>query len=324
MVLGVWCVLGMSYGGVGGVGVAVGSADEQEKTGHLKDEKLGKLVVGYVPKYRLKGLKVEHLKGVTDLVYFGMEIGAEGELVGRVEAWEVEKLKLIREKVGCRVMVCVGGWGRSEHFAKVCGDIALRERFVGELVKFCERYGFDGVDYDWEHPKGEREVEGYVELVKLTRRRFEQAADKRVVSVAQASWQNLGKRMYAAVDRVHLMSYDHAYPQATFEKSTADVERLLGWECPGKKLVLGVPFYGRDKARNARAYRDLKRVWGKDNQGEVPDVVEGFALNGKQTLRKKMGLIRDKQLRGVMVWELGQDDEGGLLKVLAGERKMKE
>lgn len=321
MVLGVGCLLVMGCGLAGGVEAG---NDVRGEAGQLKDEKVGKLVVGYVPKYRLKGLKIEHLKGVTDLVYFGMEIGTEGELVGKVEGWEVEKLKVIREKVGCRVMVCVGGWGRSEHFAKVCGNVALRERFVGELVKFCERNGFDGVDYDWEHPKCAREVEGYVELVKLTHERFEQAAGKRVVSVAQASWQNLGKDMYAAVDRVHLMSYDHAYPQATFEKSKADVERLLEWGCPGKKLVLGVPFYGRDKARNARAYRDLKRVWGKENQGEVPDVVEGFALNGKQTLRKKMGLIRDKQLRGVMVWELGQDDEGALLKVLAGERKMKE
>lgn len=32
-------------------------------------------------------------------------------------------------------------------------DVAARKRFVSNAVQFIEKYGFEGLDLDWEYPK---------------------------------------------------------------------------------------------------------------------------------------------------------------------------
>lgn len=78
-----------------------------------------------------------------------------------------------------------------------------------------------------------------------------------LLTIAQAGWQRLGSRVYDSVDRVHLMAYDHDFPQATFEKSKEDVDRVMRDGCPARKLILGLPFYGRDQQRDAMTYADM-------------------------------------------------------------------
>ncbi|MEZ5299482.1 MAG: glycoside hydrolase family 18 protein [Verrucomicrobiales bacterium] len=278
-----------------------------------------KVLAGYLPSYRIDSVDAARLAGLTDLIYFGIEPPEDGTLPeDPIPAAALEKLRAIKKAVGCRVLVTAGGWGRSAHFPAIAADPAARSRFVEALASLCESGGFDGIDFDWEHPEGEAEMRSYAELLLAARDRF--GPRGLLVTVAQAPWQDLGKAAYAGIDRVHLMSYDHGFPQATLEKSKADLGRVIGWGCPPEKIALGIPFYGRNAKGEAAAYKDLAASEGFD---PTADEIRGYAFNSRLTAAAKVDLAFDRQLAGVMVWELGQDSGnfsilGAIQKRLAG------
>lgn len=59
------------------------------------------------------------------------------------------------KKYGIKVSIAIGGWNDSvgDKYSKLVNDPAARARFVKHAVEFIERYGFDGLDLDWEYPK---------------------------------------------------------------------------------------------------------------------------------------------------------------------------
>ena len=136
------------------------------------------------------------------------------------------------------------------------------------------------------------------------------------MTIAQAGWQNLGTKAYQSVDRVHLMAYDHDFPQATFDKAKADVDRLVEAGCPRSKIVLGLPFYGRKKDGEAKTFAQLA---ASPTFNDDVSVVDGFAFNGPMLIARKVQFAKQQGLGGIMVWELGQDARGSksLLKVIA-------
>ncbi len=275
-------------------------------------------VVGYLPDYRIASVSSAEIAPVTDLVFFGLEPPADGRLpAAPVAPTVLQKLHKIKRVAGCRLLISIGGWNRSEGFATLAKNPAARQRFISGLLEYCHNNQFDGVDYDWEHPKDADQIRSYARLLSDTKKAFR--AQKLLVTIAQAGWQDLGEAVYEAVDRVHLMSYDHEFPQATFAKSKADVARLARWRCPTAKITLGLPFYGRDSKNKARAYRELV-----DHKAHDPKVdrIDGFAFNGQATTIRKVHFAMKHKLAGIMIWELGQDassEEASLLRTIHGQ-----
>ncbi|KAK1990158.1 glycoside hydrolase [Colletotrichum falcatum] len=71
----------------------------------------------------------------------------------------ISRLTSLKErKPGLETWVSVGGWsfndpGKYQHaFSTMSSTAANRKKFIGNLVKLMETYGFDGVDLDWEYP----------------------------------------------------------------------------------------------------------------------------------------------------------------------------
>lgn len=295
----------------GGVTPSVTAANSTEVgvgTREADTPQTGPLVVAeYLPDYRLRDWSPSDLGPLTDLIYFGIEPPADGTIDKDVISQEVlSLLRAVRDKQGCRLLLCVGGGGRSNGFADMAADLQARKRFVEGISRWCMDNGFAGIDYDWEHPRGDKQIADYASLIVETKRRFDQTG--LMVTVAQAVWLDLGKQTYEVVDRVHLMSYNHPYPQATVMKSWIDVQRVLGWGCPPGKLTLGIPFYGRNLDHEAKPYREL--IQGQKS-GPTVDVIGGYAFNGADTIRAKTRYAIENGLAGIMVWELGQDAHEG-------------
>jgi GH18 family chitinase len=51
------------------------------------------------------------------------------------------------------------------------------------------------------------------------------------------------------------------------------------------------------------------------------DLIAGFAFNGQATVAKKVRYAAEKNLAGVMIWELGQDSSRSELGLLEAIRK---
>jgi len=176
--------------------------------------------------------------------------------------------------------------------------------------------GFDGIDFDWEYPAGATQLADYRRLIDESRA---QLGKRRQISVAQSPWRDFGRGVYDAVDRVHVMSYNHKHPHARLMDARIDIERMLNYGCPREKLVLGVPFYGRNQRGSSRTYAEI--VQSKGFAAGL-DLVDGYAFNGRRTLQQKTRYALTAGLAGLMIWEVGQDatdPEHSLLRAIGSQ-----
>ncbi len=128
------------------------------------------IVVGYLPWYRLKTWSARLAGPLTDLVYFGVQPTTDGELPAQpIDRETLETLKGLKRAIDCRLHLCIGGGDRSAGFAALAGQQPRRQAFAWQLREVCHAAGFDGVDYDWEHPEGETQLAAYADLLVETK-----------------------------------------------------------------------------------------------------------------------------------------------------------
>lgn len=276
----------------------------------------GMRIVGYIPDHRAADYDPQSAVGLTDLNVFSAQPTPEGGLdlsrFGTNRPWA--KFREFKTRQRVRMILCVGGWERSTHFAVVATTPALRQKFATTAVQVCLEHRFDGLDLDWEHPKNAAEQDGYGQLLTEIQTAFKPHG--LVLSVTIAGWQGLSPEAIAAVDWVNVMSYDHPGRHSTLDAARADVKKLTELGIPSQKLNLGVPFYGRNiKTRDPLTYREIVE---KYHPPPETDEVDGIYFNGLTTIRRKTEWAMQSKLGGIMIWELGQDvsGKGALLSVV--------
>jgi GH18 family chitinase len=266
-------------------------------------------IAGYLPNYRMATFDPSTTAGLTDLIVFSAEPTAQGGLdLRHLHEAQWARLRAFKTRQRVRLILAVGGWERSAHFAAVAASAELRRAFAQAAVRCCLDQRLDGLDLDWEHPKDAAQERGYGQLLAELNQAF--APHGLVLSVTVAAWQKLPSEAFAAVDWVQVMAYDHPGRHATLDDARHDVQALLDAGATPAKLVLGLPFYGRGLARPADAlgYRDLVARWDPKPED---DEAGGYYFNGPDTIRRKTAFALQARLGGVMVWELGQDAAGG-------------
>lgn len=276
-------------------------------------------IVGYLPDYRLAEIDVNATRYLTDLIYFSIEPNADGSLnTEKCGPEALKKLKTLRSSFKGRLLIALGGWERSSGFAPVATDAAKCNTFAHNLVQFCKTNGFDGVDFDWEHPKGEAEVKAYGELVAATKRAFK--PQKLFISATLAQANHMNQAGFDAADRIQVMSYDHSGRHSTFQQMQADVESFLKAGVTKSKLCPGLPFYGRSLKDwdQALTYADIIAKYKPQPQD---DEAGDFYFNEIKTVQEKVRFCREKTLRGIMVWEIAQNtrDASSLLRAIYQE-----
>lgn len=273
-------------------------------------------VAAYFPDYRAEVFDEAAASRLTDLIVFSVEPTASGAIdLGRLSRIPWERLRTFKTQHRVRIILCVGGWGKSKTFASVATSAEKRKAFAKSAVKICLNERFDGIDIDWEHPRGAAEEEGYGKLLAETRLAFKPHG--LMLSVTVAAWQKLTKEAVSSVDYVQVMAYDHDGRHSTFEGAAKDVKTLLDKGVPAQKVVLGMPFYGRDIKKRSRALT-YRQITVKGRHKPEVDEIDGVYFNGPATIQKKTRFALDSGLGGVMVWEIGQDAEGenALLRVI--------
>ena len=181
-----------------------------------------------------------------------------------------------------KTLISVGGWTWSGRFSDVALTEATRSRFAASCVDFMTRYGFDGIDLDWEYPVSgglasnrtrEEDRENFTLLLAELRRQIgaRGVADKRTYLLTIAAPAGSGtyanieiNRIHPLLDWINLMSYDFnggwsdrtGFNAGLFAASenedkipgpnAADaLQAYLTAGVPPVKLQMGVPFYGR-------------------------------------------------------------------------------
>ncbi|XP_053984693.1 chitinase-3-like protein 1 [Hylaeus volcanicus] len=184
------------------------------------------------------------------------------------------KFTALRElSPGTKALIAIGGWNEgSSKYSRMAGDAGARSQFVQNVVKFLQKYNFDGFDVDWEYPNQRggqpSDKENFVTLLKELRKEFDNHGY--ILSVAAGAAEASASKSYLIsqvlqyVHFVNLMAYDfngswnnyvgiNAPLYASSKESgslaelnvNAAVRYWLSQGAPAEKLILGIPSYGR-------------------------------------------------------------------------------
>ncbi|XP_037913621.1 probable chitinase 10 [Hermetia illucens] len=181
------------------------------------------------------------------------------------------------KKKGIKVTLAIGGWNDSagDKYSRLVRDPAARARFVRHVIEFIEKYGFEGLDLDWEYPvcwqvdctKGyEDEKEGFTALVRELSHAFKPRG--LLLSSAVSPNQKVIDAGYDVpalsehFDWIAVMTYDYhgqwdkktghvapMYVHPESEQPTFNANFTINyWIEKGadrRKLVMGMPMYGQ-------------------------------------------------------------------------------
>lgn len=269
-------------------------------------------VIGYVPEYRMGNIKWNiAARRTTDLILFSIQPNPSGD--GSLDTkfldpYHIKKAVESAKKKNTRVLVCVGGAGRSQGFLKLVQSSKTQTHFINNLISFCTKFNLDGIDYDWEAPVNKNQQHAYGILIQQTKQSFQPL--NKLVTVTSHGRENLGSLTYNAVDRVHVMAYDMGDKlgrHSTFDGTKlllAKINRALS--IPLHKIIIGFPAYGRQMSNpgNVLTYEEIiKRYHPSRKLNEIND----FFFNGIGTVIKKTKWAFKSGFGGVMMWEMGQD-----------------
>ncbi|WAR13234.1 CHIA-like protein [Mya arenaria] len=197
-----------------------------------------------------------------------------------------EKLNALKNRnPGLKTLIAVGGWNAaSNEFTKMVSSVAFRQKFVLSASAFISRYGFDGLDLDWEYP-GQRggKPSDKRNLVKLLQHLHRAFTPKHYLLTAAvpAGKKNVDvgydvPQLAKYLDFINVMTYDlHGgwerqtglnsplYPRTG--ETGAERELNMQWAAnywvtkgaPRHKLVIGLALYGRSFALTSPARTDV-------------------------------------------------------------------
>ena len=274
-----------------------------------------KRIVGYLPDYRLDQLNSIDFSKVTNVIYFALRSDSAGNLIGTSAYIDgLPGVVSTAHAKGAKVSTCVGP---KSDFRPMASSPIARANFIGQLVSFALKHNLDGVDLDWESVAG-ADVSNYSTLIEELKTSLNQHG--LLLSIASsASHQDIEAWAADYLDFISVMAYDMNYPHAnhsTYRDSVAAMTRWANYGVAKSKLLMGLPFYGRNET-SSKKYAQIVDQYNLNDPNV--DCVATYCFNGINTVKSKTAYAYDAGYGGVMIWELGQDkyDSRSLLSAIA-------
>lgn len=232
-------------------------------------------------------------------------------------------------------------------FSAIAASDDNRLRFAQDCLAFCQQWGIDGIDLDWEFPglswsgaacNPAIDTQNHVLLMKQLRETLGTRYLLTFAGYVKDKQPTAGGYRYidiAAVEPyvnfVNLMTYDmdaapHFQSAISHPASYWDCQRAINAYAaagfPMNKIVLGIPFYMRhawDGANSVIDYRNLASLPSEYTIDNWSDAAQPpyVTLNGvffgsydnARSIAIKGQWAREHGLRGLMYWECSEDDD---------------
>jgi len=230
------------------------------------EKDLSKVVIGYYPSW--KKAEFDHNKiqyrYLTHIAHAFTKPDSQGNLIVGEEYIYPELVKAAHQNK-VKIMMSIGGWGNCEGFPGMASTRENRERFIGQVLRFCFENSYDGVDIDWEYVSTSVEQQNFVEFTKELSATLKAQKPPLLLTMAVPSGHFWGKwinyeEVIDSFDFIACMTYDyhgewyqhsvHNSPLYTCHNDpcgsfTDSYSYLLRRQVPPEKLLLGIPFFGR-------------------------------------------------------------------------------
>jgi GH18 family chitinase len=207
-----------------------------------------------------------------------------------------------------KAIISVGGGGGGDAFNSIITTAAKRTNFVNNMIAFTDQYNLDGVDVDWEFPNASQANNFLLLMQELANAMHSRGKLASIAVIAYNDGNSIASGMFSALDYIQVMAYDeNNYTHSTFDVAVQSVNYWKNRGCPAEKVILGVPFYGRD---NRVDYGTMNYNVILNNGGSAnSDTWTNFGYNGIPTIKAKTNWAWDNA-GGMMIWELSGDATG--------------
>ncbi|XP_045475619.1 probable chitinase 10 [Harmonia axyridis] len=233
---------------------------------------------------------------------------------------------------GLKVLIALGGWNDSlgDKYSRLVNNPEARARFVEQALKFIEKWGFDGLDLDWEYPKcwqvdcnkgPSSDKEGFASLVRELSAQFKprglllSSAVSPSKMVIDAGYDVPTLSRY--FDWIAVMTYDfhgnwdkqtghvaplYYYPGDVYDYFNANFSMHYWIEkgAPPSKLVMGMPMYGQSFSLADASNNGLNaQSYGPGEAGEFTRAGGFMAFYEicERVKRRSWNVVRDSQGR---------------------------
>jgi len=247
----------------------------------------GKKMIGYYAAWAAySGFTPDRVDAtkLTHINYAFANIGSDLKIAlgyPDVDPSNITKLNALKQtNSNLKTLISVGGWEWSGRFSDVALTDASRTAFADSCVAFIVKYGFDGVDIDWEYPVSGglstniRRAEDKTNFTLLMQKLREKLDARGIVdgkkylltfAGAAGSWYTNNvelSKLNQYVDYANVMTYDIHGNWDTYTdfnaplynntdtspqyKDSVDTS-IKAWTnttFPANKIIMGVPFYG--------------------------------------------------------------------------------
>jgi len=289
-------------------------------------------VVGFYPSWNESRLSISDIpwNRLTRIVYAFATPLPDGNIDTR-SLVSVKQLTDSAHQHGIEIYFSVGGGDGSSNFPALAGAKESRDKFVKEVRQYVFENCLDGVDIDWEYWTGSAdnivipsESSALVEILRSLKTELSPFNLGISVDLEKSDW--AGKNFYDDVslyaDHLQVMCYDFSgpwsapgphssYEDAIGSGSTVSSTGLAYWVnfrgWPKEKILLGVPFFGRDfdnQGGNPVAYDDIIKL---SPDAYLNDRINNIYYNGIVTMAKKAQYVSDNGFAGIMIWEITLD-----------------
>ena len=287
-------------------------------------------------------------------------------------------IALKKQNPTLKVLYSVGGWVWSDQFSTMSAFDVSRKIFAESCVALLKKHNFDGVDLDWEYP-GQRaednvfrpsDKDNFTLLLAEIRKALDEEGKKNnthylltIATGADQTYINQTdlREAHKYLDFINIMCYDYFQGwmyqtghHANLHPSSHDkygvnsgveaIDRHIKAGVPANKLVMGIPFYGRQwkkvSPENNGFYQPaleggmIVPYWeilenlktGKYNKLYDDSAKASYLWNASDSIfiswetpkdiELKTTYIKEKGLGGAMFWEYSLDKDQELLTTL--------
>ncbi len=232
-----------------------------------------KMVAAYLSDWALKEFRPGDEKKITHINYSFAKLKD-----GRVsdEHWVNAKAisELIKANNDITFVISIGGWGAGG-FSEAASTEDGRKLFAATSLEIMNKYGFKGIDVDWEYPcRSDAEIasspddkRNFTLLLKEVRALLDEqtkdTGEKYLLSIAVGGGEKYTKdieieELNIILDYINIMTYDMAvaeqithhtnlYPSDKYESDVSVSSAVEAFHKAGiskEKLVIGAAFYG--------------------------------------------------------------------------------
>lgn len=265
-------------------------------------------VVGYMPSWSGTAVEIQYSK-LTHINYSFIRPTTTGGLTAVDQPGKLQDIVSRAHAVGTKVGIAVGGWSdlNNQDFQSMAANASYRSNFINNLISLINQYQLDGVDIDWEYPIDGQDPANFSTLMTELGNAMHSRGKFLTAAVsAQGYYANgVQSAVFNAVDFLNIMVYDggNGADHAPYSYAVSSLDYWAGRGLPASKAVLGMPFYARP---SWKSFRTLV------NEGANPnsDTYNGDYYNGITTIKAKTNLAFDRNIGGVMFWEISQDAIG--------------